>query len=168
MSANCMLGWTTLGAPAAPWQTIDPPIKDIASDIERLHAESGLTSWSKKTWQSFLDSSNCSIALCLSEDKSRVLAVCLCKYVADEAELLQIFVDRSVQNQGIGRLLLEASIDLLRIKDTLHLYLEVSEENTSAIGLYSSIGFQITGIRRGYYKTAAGKSVDAMLMRFEL
>ena len=110
----------------------------------------------------------CVILLCLSEDNAQILAACLYQYVADEAELLQIFVHASSRGQGIGRQLLEASIDLLIIKEILYIYLEVSEQNTPAIGLYSSFGFQEIGVRGGYYRHQDGSAADALQMRFEL
>ena len=116
----------------------------------------------------FLESNRCVILLCLSEDNAQILAACLYQYVADEAELLQIFVHASSRGQGIGRQLLEASIDLLIIKDILYIYLEVSEQNTPAIGLYSSFGFQEIGVRGGYYRHQDGSAADALQMRFEL
>ena len=168
MSAPCTIRWTTTGATAGAWRSSQPPVTDLAGQIAELHAQSGSTAWSKKTWQSFLDSNRCVILLCLSQDTSEIRAACLYQYVVDEAELLQVFVHASSREQGIGRLLLEASLDLLRIRDILYIYLEVSEQNTPAIGLYSSFGFQEIGVRRGYYRHEDGSVEDALQMRFEL
>ena len=168
MSAPCTIRWTTIGATPGAWRSSQPPMTDLAGQIAELHTQCGLTAWSKKTWQSFLDSNRCVILLYLSEDNAQILAACLYQYVADEAELLQIFAHASSRGQGIGRQLLEASIDLLIIKDILYIYLEVSEQNTPAIGLYSSFGFQEIGVRGGYYRHQDGSAADALQMRFEL
>ena len=168
MSAPCTIRWTTTGAMAGAWRSSHPPVTDLAGQIAALHAQSGSTAWSKKTWQSFLDRNRCVILLCLSQDTSEVLAVCLYQYVVDEAELLQVFVHASSRGQGIGRQLLEASIDILKIRNILYIYLEVSEQNTPAIGLYSSFGFQEIGVRSGYYRHGDGSAEDALQMRFEL
>ena len=168
MSTICGTHWARISAPVGAWQTSPPPVQDLAGQVAALHAQCGLTAWSRKTWQSFLESNKCSIFVYLSQDDSEILAVCLYQYAVDEAELLQIFVNSSAQGQGIGRQLLMTSIDLLKIKDILYIHLEVSKKNTSAIGLYSSFGFQEMGVRRGYYRRQDGSTEDALQMRFEL
>ena len=81
------------------------------------------------------------------------------------AELESIVVSEATRRQGVGRVLCEAVIAWSRKQGVLALELEVRTGNQAAIALYSSLGFKITGSRRGYYQEPVE---DAVLMRLDL
>ncbi|HXC96690.1 MAG TPA: GNAT family N-acetyltransferase [Edaphobacter sp.] len=81
------------------------------------------------------------------------------------AELESIVVNEATRRQGVGRVLCEAVIAWSRKQGVLALELEVRTGNQAAIALYSSLGFKITGSRRGYYQEPVE---DAVLMRLDL
>jgi len=71
--------------------------------------------------------------------------------LADESHITNIAVRRMYQRQGIGELLLIATIDLtMKLKASM-MTLEVRASNTAAQNLYSKYGFTQVGVRRGYY-----------------
>jgi ribosomal-protein-alanine N-acetyltransferase len=78
-----------------------------------------------------------------------------------EAEVHTIGVDPARQRHGIGRRLLR---ELLAHADEhgAATYLEVRTDNTSAIELYRSQGFEVLGTRRRYYRPSGA---DAYTMR---
>jgi [ribosomal protein S18]-alanine N-acetyltransferase len=77
----------------------------------------------------------------------------------DEAEVHTLAVDPTYQRRGIGRALLRAVLDHA-VGATV--FLEVRTDNESAIELYRSEGFDVIGIRRGYYRSSGA---DAFTMR---
>jgi ribosomal-protein-alanine N-acetyltransferase len=79
--------------------------------------------------------------------------------VGSEAEVHTLAVDPAHQRQGIGRALLRAILDHAH---GATVFLEVRTDNDSAIRLYRSEGFDVIGIRRGYYRPSGA---DAFTMR---
>lgn len=78
------------------------------------------------------------------------------KFIADEADIMNIVTKKTFRNQGIGKLLLENLIQLSKSLNLTSITLEVNEENAPAIHLYKKFGFEILGIRKNYYKNADG------------
>lgn len=77
---------------------------------------------------------------------------------------LGMAVRRDLQGQGIGRLLLAAAVDLADNWYNLRrLELEVYTDNTAAIRLYESFGFEIEGTLRAF-GFRLGEYVDAYAM----
>jgi ribosomal-protein-alanine N-acetyltransferase len=68
-----------------------------------------------------------------------------------EYEVHTIGVDKRVQGQGLGRVLLDR---LLEIADGGTVFLEVRTDNAAAIGLYESVGFAVMGVRKKYYRVS--------------
>lgn len=68
-----------------------------------------------------------------------------------ETEIHTIAVAPEARGRGYGRALLTA---MLEVADRHHapVFLEVRIDNEAAIGLYHAHGFEIAGVRRGYYQ----------------
>ncbi|PZS17455.1 MAG: ribosomal-protein-alanine N-acetyltransferase [Pseudonocardiales bacterium] len=79
--------------------------------------------------------------------------------VGSEAEVHTLAVDPAHQRRGIGRALLRATLEHT---EGATVFLEVRTDNDSAIRLYRSEGFDVIGIRRGYYRPSGA---DAFTMR---
>ncbi len=79
------------------------------------------------------------------------------KIYEGEFELLNIAVAPSHRGRGHARALL-AEMPAGR------LFLEVRESNQAARALYESVGFRVTGKRKGYY---AGPPEDGIVMESE-
>jgi ribosomal-protein-alanine N-acetyltransferase len=79
----------------------------------------------------------------------------------DEAWVQNIAVRRDRQGEGLGRRLLAALLDLAGDRPVL---LEVAVDNAPAQHLYASAGFEIVGLRKGYYQPS---NTDALVMRRE-
>ncbi|WP_196255838.1 ribosomal protein S18-alanine N-acetyltransferase [Micromonospora sp. WMMC415] len=80
----------------------------------------------------------------------------------DEAWVQNIAVRREAQRRGVGRLLLEALLAEAarrRVRSTL---LEVAADNAPAQKLYAMYGFEVIGVRRGYYQPS---NTDALVMQ---
>jgi ribosomal-protein-alanine N-acetyltransferase len=82
--------------------------------------------------------------------------------VRPEAWVNNIAVRRDRQRSGIGRLLLDELLDHARAHGTTHTLLEVAADNGPAQRMYDSYGFEVVGVRRGYYQPS---NTDALVMR---
>jgi RimJ/RimL family protein N-acetyltransferase len=80
-------------------------------------------------------------------------------HVAD----LGLMVAASHRRRGIGRALLERTVDWARDNGVAKLELHVFPHNEAAIALYESFGFVREGFRRRHYRRG-GEYVDAILM----
>jgi len=91
------------------------------------------------------------IGLALDDDRGRLIAYGICVLAADEGEILNLAVDAAARRRGLGRLLVDAMVEHLRLGGAEQVFLEVRRSNIAAIGLYRAAGFSVLGERRGYY-----------------
>ena len=84
-------------------------------------------------------------------------------HVAD----IGLMVARDARGRGIGRALLEASVEWARDAGIRKLELHVFPWNEPAIRLYDRFGFENEGYRKGHYQRA-GDDVDAVLMALRI
>ena len=82
--------------------------------------------------------------------------------VMEEVEIIKIGVIKSYQRNGYGSYLIKE----LKTLDIKKIFLEVSIENVQAINFYLKNGFQEIGLRKMYYKSKDGISVDALRLSF--
>ncbi len=87
----------------------------------------------------------------------------LARTVASESELMLIGVMPANRGRGIGAALIENWLKTSETDQVFGRFLEVREGNR-AIALYRRCGFEIVGIRKGYY-SANGLQFDALTMR---
>lgn len=97
------------------------------------------------------------------EQNGKVVGFCILQPVVDEANLLLMAIDPSVQGQGLGFKLLEASIGLLR-NNPVQIFLEVRESNLAAIALYEKSSFHQIDLRKNYYPKPDGGKEHAIIM----
>lgn len=88
----------------------------------------------------------------------------LARAAAGEAEILTIAVAPAARRQGLGAALVGAAAAAAAARGALELFLEVSEGNAAALGLYRGLGFAEVGRRRRYYADGS----DALVMRLDL
>jgi ribosomal-protein-alanine N-acetyltransferase len=134
-------------------------IPEIVS-IERL---SFSTPWSETSFRSEIYSR---YAVTRVAELNGVVAGYICvKHVADECHLLDLAVRPDYRRRGIARALLDDVIQELRIEGCRFFYLEVRSSNYAARKLYEKFGFNMVGVRKGYYVNPAE---DAVIMMMEL
>ena len=104
-------------------------------------------------------------ALFVAVDHGQLAGFAVATVVADQAELESIAVDPQRRRLGVGRALSEAVRIWAREAGVRQILLEVRSANAGARALYGRLGFQETGLRRGYY---SDPSDDAVLMSVSL
>ncbi|QQX82601.1 ribosomal protein S18-alanine N-acetyltransferase [Shewanella sp. KX20019] len=83
--------------------------------------------------------------------------------IFEDATLMDICVEPQHQGEGYGKALLDRVIDQAQANGAEVLMLEVRESGVGARALYVKAGFELSGARKGYYRTA-GEPEDAILM----
>lgn len=94
-----------------------------------------------------------------------VRAYCIFQVVADELHVHNLAVEGGSRRRGLARLLLRRALELGRAAGAGTALLEVRESNAAAQALYTSLGFDAVGHRRGYYQ---GPNEDALVLRKDL
>ncbi len=87
--------------------------------------------------------------------------------VLDEAHLLNLTVAPHWQRHGYGTFIMHQLFGTARCHGAKRMFLEVRPSNSSGQGLYSRLGFEIIGRRRGYYPSGGGRE-DAVVMAVDL
>jgi len=81
----------------------------------------------------------------------------ICARAADQADILTIATHPDARRQGLGATLLNATLTHLAQTNISTIFLDVAEDNHSAIALYKKAGFQAIGRRPAYYKREKGR-----------
>lgn len=139
----------------------------LAGDIEAvMQVETSLYQfpWTKGIFADCIRADyDCWVAF---EDNS-VIAYAVLSVAAGESHILNLAVNKSHQQLGIGKQLLLHLINRARLQKAEIIMLEVRCSNTSAIQLYESSGFNEIGSRKAYYPAPGGKE-DALLFAYQL
>ncbi|MGH3352752.1 MAG: GNAT family N-acetyltransferase [Nocardioides sp.] len=85
----------------------------------------------------------------------QVVGHALVSVVYEVAELQRIATAAGRRREGIGRALLDASLDLARDEGAERLLLEVREDNVGAVAFYENSGFIEIDRRERYYRDGA-------------
>jgi ribosomal-protein-alanine N-acetyltransferase len=101
----------------------------------------------------------------LAESEGRIAGYILFWLMPGEIDIHNIAVHKDFRRRGLGRSLLENVIIEARNRAATRITLEVRKSNTGAQKLYESVGFTVSGVRKGYY---SDDGEDALLMTLEL
>ena len=96
----------------------------------------------------------------VAELDGRVVGYLCLTVLLDEAEILDVAVDPTLQGRGIGAQLVQWACDEAIQRGARLLLLEVRATSQPAIALYERFGFQRSGLRKAYYED----NIDAILM----
>lgn len=104
-----------------------------------------------------------SILLVAARGPAPAVGYAVFRHAVGEAELLRVGVAPEERRRGIARAILEEGMARLRRESVETCHLEV-RTNNPAIHLYEALGFERTGLRRGYYRDGT----DALVMSRKL
>jgi ribosomal-protein-alanine N-acetyltransferase len=136
---------------------------DDIPDVMRIERQSFGMPWQESTFRALMRRPSAS--LLTAESNRTVVGFSVLWFAADEGELGDLAVDPEHRGRGIGRTLLNRSIEEARLRGARSLYLEVRESNEAARALYQTAGFETVGRRADYY---SGPREDACVMRLDL
>lgn len=126
----------------------------VYEDCEKmaeLDSECFKKGWSVHSYRRELDGSKNSLYIIAENEKKRLVALAGIVYVAGEAEIERVAVERFYRGRGIAAHILGLLLKDADDKGVFDITLEVAESNRNAIGLYKRIGFKVEGRRNGYY-----------------
>ena len=134
---------------------------DHASAMARLHAEGFSRPWSADDFAGFL--ANPAYAAFGITRNEKLQAFILYQQIPPELELCTLVVAPKFRRIGLARSLILSSLASFEKNSTC--YLEVNEYNAHAKLLYASLGFEVSAVRNGYYKSDEGPAADAIVMK---
>lgn len=146
---------------------VEPADTGDAPTLAKLHAQGFYRGWPVSDFVEFLGGKNTPTYIAC-DARRRIAGFALIRTVADEAELLTIAVDPKWRGKGVGRALLDAVFADLMLSPARRMFLEVDEQNHSAIALYKRHGFVTISSRKGYYARPDGSAATALVMARDL
>ena len=98
-------------------------------------------------------------------DAVNVLGFVVLRRSVDDAELLQLAVDRVARRNGIAAGLLGAALRYAEEHGLRSVFLEVRKSNEAAIALYKTHGFMSVRLRRDYFSCPTEDAVVMVMAR---
>ncbi len=166
-----------MGMPDSPPRGLSCDVVGVAhADVlAALHREALAEGpdWTCEDFASFLALPNV-LALLAVRDPDPV-GFALAQAAGPEADLVLIGVAERFRRAGAGSVLMEALHARLESAGVKEIFLDVAEDNGTALAFYKALGFQEIGRRKGYYdrtrrrsdpgeQVATGRT-DAILMK---
>ena len=143
--------------------TIRPAEDRDLDDVAAIERAVFRDPWSRRSFVDLVHAQR--VTFLVAVDANTVVGYAVVLLAGAESELANLAVAGLLQGQGIGERLLRAAITAARDRGAEEIFLEVRASNASAIGLYSSEGFETVGRRARYYVRPIE---DALVMRKSL
>jgi [ribosomal protein S18]-alanine N-acetyltransferase len=130
--------------------------------IDRIERDSYPTPWSRSMFAGELaKTSSVTVGAFDTEMADRLVGYLVVSRYVDAWHIMNVAVDPDHRRRGIATRLLDALFATTAGDSRRGYTLEVRISNTTAIALYERLGFQATGVRRGYY---TDNREDALVM----
>ena len=101
----------------------------------------------------------------MKSDEQEIIGYICGWKINNEFEITNLGIKKQFQRQGFGKILVEHIFKEMKKDDCKVFSLEVRENNFAAHKLYEKTGFEIIGIREGYYHNP---KENAVVMRLRL
>lgn len=137
------------------------PTNDLPM-LLRLEEATQLAPWSAAAFQRCFDAGYPGWVV-LDAKTHAIVGFIMVSLIAGECHILNLCVNPSHQRQGLGRQLLEFSLEWAKKEGAMMAYLEVRKSNSPAIQLYLHMNFKQIGERKNYYPALHGKKEDALV-----
>jgi [ribosomal protein S18]-alanine N-acetyltransferase len=135
-------------------------------DVQAVHVIDTLSfslPWSERSFRYELTQNPVSRGW-VAEQDGQITAMLVLWLIVDEAHIATIAVHPDFRRQGIGEMILLHALRAVQAEGGQRAFLEVRAGNTAAQSMYKKYGFEVAGVRRGYYKD---NNEDALLMNLE-
>jgi ribosomal-protein-alanine N-acetyltransferase len=138
----------------------EPAGIEQAAELAALHATAfeGPDAWSAASIAGLLASPGC-YALWVPGQ-----GFIMARAIAGEAEVLTLAVAPGSRRKGLGAQLLCSASRIARSVGATTIFLEVSANNTAALQLYRTSGFERQGLRRRYYNDGSDAYVLSLTL----
>ncbi|GAV26471.1 ribosomal-protein-alanine N-acetyltransferase RimI [Carboxydothermus islandicus] len=138
-------------------------LKDLPQvlDIEKL---SYTNPWSKASFMYEITENPLATYL-VAREGDKILGYGGIWIVLDEAHITTLAVHPAYRRNGVGKILLNALLEVAKNRKVRNIILEVRASNFPAQNLYQKFGFKPIGIRKKYYSRP---EEDAIVMSLEI
>jgi len=119
---------------------------DHAEEMTDLHLKAITPSWSKDDMLAHVEKD-----ICLGFGNP-LQGFIIMAHIIDQSEVLTIVTDPKARRAGIGKSLLNAGENAVRLAGSSIVFLEVAEDNENAIALYRASGYKPFGRRPACYR----------------
>ncbi len=130
--------------------SVRPMTLDDLDGVMAVEQESFLTPWSRSAFEEELVKNRLALYL-VAFDAESIVGYAGTWLVINEAHVTNVAVHAARRREGIGRLLMEALMQMARDAGMESMTLEVRVSNEAAKTLYQQLGFVSAGIRKNYY-----------------
>lgn len=140
--------------------------KDLEA-VCKIEALSFPTPWPRSLFIEELENplSHLYTARVKEDDRDVVVGYIIFWVIVDEAHILNVAVHPDYRGRGIGKGLVKFVVETCRMLGLKRVFLEVRRSNIVARRLYRGFGFEVVGIRKGYYSDT---KEDAIVMALKL
>ncbi len=146
---------------ASKYTIVELVAEDIDAIIE-IEKVAFIAPWPKEVFEMEFKNNRAYNIVCV-DNTGVLVGYCLSWLIYDEIHILKVAVHESCQNQGLGRSMIEDTLEYFIAKGANHAILEVRLDNHSAIGLYEKLGFEGIRIRKNYYRETNEEALVMML-----
>lgn len=129
-----------------------PARVDDIEGIIALNDRAGLEPWSRRSWQSYIDSDPWDLELARVGLETVMVGFFLGLQSGPDYELLKIGVEEGSRRKGIGTALLNRSLERAVLRGCSQCFLEVRAEDEGAVSFYRRNRFEIRYRRPAYYR----------------
>ncbi len=129
---------------------IRPMTMEDCEQVAVIEAASFSMPWSLEAFRETLPLSK--YHYLVAEENGSILGFCVYVSVFDEAEIPNVCVAEAARGKGIGRALMQQLLEDAKAQQIALLHLEVRESNRPARQLYTSLGFEMVGVRKNFYE----------------
>lgn len=119
------------------------------------------------TWRVFEDCLRIGHSCWIIAQDDNVSGYGIMSMTAGDAHILNLCIQSSLQNKGLGQKILTHMIHLAETYHANGIFLEVRPSNWQALKIYKKLGFTVIGHRKDYYSAEFGYE-DALILAKQL
>jgi ribosomal-protein-alanine N-acetyltransferase len=147
--------------PQLPFALIIRPMELADVDaVLKVEKASFATPWSREAFVTEVGDNDLARYL-VAEVDGQIVGYAGMWLILDEAHITNVALLPSFRGRGLGSKLMEKLCELAKIAGARRMTLEVRPSNLAAQRLYGRMGFEVCGIRPGYYTDS---KEDALIM----
>lgn len=135
-------------------------LPEDADDIYEIEMLCFPDPWSRESISTELEE-NPRAFYVVAEHSGQVVGYAGLWWIVDEGHITNVAVRPGFRNRKIAEGIIGVLLDHTLKEGVRHHTLEVRRDNDPAIGLYEKFGFEVEGVRKGYYKF---EGQDALIM----
>lgn len=124
---------------------------DDLDQVMVIENENFSVPWTEMGFFTYLMRSDALFLVAEDEETEEIAGYCGIIMAADEGDITNVSVKKSLQGKGIGTMLVEELAKRMLEQEIKMIFLEVRQSNKAALALYEKQGFEHMGIRKNYY-----------------